>query len=163
MAGHSPDRKGRTMESNGANQSRLPGVIHRKTGDALQIQRLGPYLLETLILPEEEIEATCYRVAIDRHQKTAVSYHRVAEEFYFVLSGRGVGVIGGVAIPLEKGDFLRLPPGTPHQFITEEDVLEMLNIHCPGSRPNRDVYFLGETPEGFSSAGEIHNEPPSGL
>ncbi len=101
------------MEKKPTNQSQLPGVIHRKTGDALQIQRLGPYLLETLILPEEEIEATCYRVAIDRHQKTAVSYHRVAEEFYFVLSGRGVGVIGGVAIPLEKATFSDCRRGRP--------------------------------------------------
>ncbi len=151
------------MANKDSHQPQLPGVIHRRTGDALQTQRLGPYLLETLILPEEEIQATCYRVVIDRHQKTAVSYHRVAEEIYFVLSGRGVGVIHGVATPLQKGDFLRLPPGTPHQFITEDDILEMLNIHCPGSRPNRDVYFLGETPEGFNSADEIRNDPPTGF
>jgi len=130
----------------------LPKVIYRKTGDVSRSVKLGPYQLETLIEPEEEITATFYRVQIDPHQRTAVSYHRVAEEFYFVLTGRGVGIIGGMQIPLEKGDFLRLPPGTTHQFVTEDEALEMLNIHCPGSRPDRDVYFLGETPHGFNAS-----------
>lgn len=146
--------KAPAMDSNRSLQHQSPSVIHRKTGDVSRSVKLGPYQLETLIEPEEEITATFYRVQIDPHQRTAVSYHRVAEEFYFVLTGRGVGIIGGMAIPLEKGDFLRLPPGTTHQFVTEDEALEMLNIHCPGSRPDRDVYFLGETPHGFNSSTE---------
>lgn len=149
------------MEKNTSHGSQLPGVIHRKSGDVSRSVRLGPYLLETLVEPEEEITATFYRVRIDPHQKTAVSYHRVAEEFYFVLSGRGLGIIGGNLLRLEKGDFLRLPPGTTHQFVTENDPLEMLNIHCPGSRPDRDVYFVGEKPEGFRSQSETDSEPPA--
>ena len=27
----------------------------------------------------------------------------------------------------------------------------MLDIHAPGSRPDRDVYFNGDTPDGFSA------------
>lgn len=142
------------MEKNPLTEGQLPAVIHRKSGDSSRTVRLGPYQLETLIRPEEEITATFYRVCIDPQQKTAVSYHRVAEEFYFILSGRGVGIIGGIALPLEEGDFLRLPPGTTHQFVTEDEPLEMLNIHCPGSRPDRDVYFIGEKPEGFQAPPE---------
>ena len=27
----------------------------------------------------------------------------------------------------------------------------MLDLHTPGSRPDRDVYFVGEVPPGFGS------------
>jgi hypothetical protein len=38
-----------------------------------------------------------------------------------------------------------------HGFVTGDEPLEMLNIHTPGSRPDRDVYFVdSETPEGFA-------------
>ena len=48
-----------------------------------------------------------------------------------------------------------LPPGTTHGFVTGDEPLEMLDIHTPGSRPDRDVYFVdGATPEGFSEPKE---------
>ncbi|MEM9158889.1 MAG: hypothetical protein AAGB46_07535, partial [Verrucomicrobiota bacterium] len=59
--------------------------------------------------------------------------------------------LDGVAHWLEVGDFLRLPPGVRHRFATGDEALEMLDIHSPGSRPDRDVYFTGEKPEGFGS------------
>ena len=114
--------------------------------------RLGPYDIATLIAVEDEGAATAYRVRIEPHQRTNVSYHRIAEEFYQVLAGRGTAVLNGVEHPLEVGDFLRLPPSTTHCFITGEEALVMLDIHCPGSRPDRDVYFVGEAPEGFATS-----------
>jgi mannose-6-phosphate isomerase-like protein (cupin superfamily) len=50
---------------------------------------------------------------------------------------------------LRAGDFLRLPPGTTHGFVTTEEELVMLDVHAPGSRTDRDVYFLDSGPEGF--------------
>ena len=126
-------------------------LLHVKGSDSAPKAQLGPYEIETLISVEDEGAATVYRIRIEPHQRTNVSYHRIAEEFYQVLSGRGVAVLDGVEHPLEPGDFLRLPPGTTHGFITGEEALVMLDIHCPGSRPDRDVYFVGETPEGFSA------------
>jgi mannose-6-phosphate isomerase-like protein (cupin superfamily) len=126
-------------------------IIHRHTPDAARIQYLGPYGIESLIEPEEEASGTAYRVHIAPGQRTAVSYHRVAEEYYFVLSGQGMAILDGVEHTLASGDFLRLPPGTKHGFVTLDEPLEMLNIHTPGSRPDRDVYFVdSEAPEGFS-------------
>ena len=125
-------------------------IIHRKASPTHAVQALGPYRLQSLIEPDEELNATFYRVWIGPHQTTATSYHRIAEEFYYVLSGRGEAVLDGQHYSLEPGDFLRLPPGTTHRFITADETLEMLNIHCPGSRPDRDVYFIDEPPPGFS-------------
>lgn len=126
-----------------------PAIIHRSSGDPEHLQALGPYLIESLIRPEEERAGTVYRVRIEPHQTTSVSYHKIAEEYYFVLSGSGTALLNGQAHALKPGDFLRLPPGTTHGFITGQEPLEMLDIHTPGSRPDHDVYFVGDSPPGF--------------
>jgi quercetin dioxygenase-like cupin family protein len=133
-----------------ADQKKL-ALIHRHTPDAARLQHLGPYGIESLIEPDEERAGTVYRVQIAAGQRTAVSHHRIAEEYYFVLAGQGTAILDGVEHSLAAGDFLRLPPGTKHGFVTGDDPLDMLNIHTPGSRPDRDVYFDAEcVPEGFT-------------
>jgi len=124
-------------------------LIHRPSGDPGQAQQLGPYQIEALLAPAEEGAGTVYRVRIAPGQCTSVSYHRVAEEYYFVLAGRGTALLDGKPYPLRAGDFLRLPPGTTHGFATEDEPLEMLDIHTPGCRPDRDTYFVDATPHGF--------------
>ncbi len=116
-------------------------------------QKLGPYQIESLIPLADEGMGTAYRVRIEPHSTTSVSYHKLAEELYYVLSGSGVAVLNGAHHELRTGDFLRLPPGTTHGFITDGEPLVMLDIHSPGSRPDRDVYFVGEVPQGFGVNG----------
>ena len=127
------------------------GLIHRASGDPERVQLLGPYAIESLIAPEEERAGTVYRVHIGPHARTAVSYHRVAEEYYFVLSGAGRAVLDGLEVVLRPGDFLRLPPGVTHAFVTGDEPLELLDVHTPGCRPDRDTHFVGQPPEGFKS------------
>lgn len=117
--------------------------------DSSKPQSLGPYAIETLIQPTEEGKLTAYRVRIEANQTTAISYHKQAEELYYVLEGQGLAILNGKEHTLKPGDFLRLPPGTTHGFITHEQPLLMLDIHTPGSRPDRDVYFKGKAPKGF--------------
>jgi mannose-6-phosphate isomerase-like protein (cupin superfamily) len=129
-------------------------ILHQRASSASSVkQRLGPYEIESLIPREDEAAGTAYRVRIEPHQTTSVSYHKIAEEFYYVLSGSGVAVLDGERYELREGDFLRLPPGTTHGFITQDEPLVMLDVHAPGSRPDHDVYFVGETPEGFGGGG----------
>jgi mannose-6-phosphate isomerase-like protein (cupin superfamily) len=128
-------------------------ILHQRVAsDSTARQKLGPYEIESLIPPGDEAAGTAYRVRIEPHQTTSVSYHKIAEEFYYVLSGSGTAILNGEAYPLQEGDFLRLPPGTTHGFITQAEPLLMLDIHAPGSRPDHDVYFVGETPQGFSAS-----------
>ena len=125
-------------------------ILHVRAVDGGERRRLGPYEIESLIPLEPEGAGTVYRVRIEPHQQTAVSYHKVAEEYYYVLEGAGMAILDGVECPLAVGDFLRLPPGTTHGFVTSALPLVMLDIHSPGSRPDRDVYFAGAVPEGFT-------------
>lgn len=122
-------------------QGALP-LIHRRSGDPARVRRLGPYALESLIDPHEEAAGTVYRVSIGPHQRTSISFHQIAEEYYYVLSGHGTAILDGKEHALAPGDFLRLPPGTTHGFVTADEPLELLDIHTPGSRPDRDVYFV---------------------
>jgi mannose-6-phosphate isomerase-like protein (cupin superfamily) len=142
------------METEPGQPAKPPlGLIHRHCGDPSRVRRLGPYVLESLIDPQEEGAGTFYRVTIGPHQQTGVSFHGLAEEYYYVLSGRGKAILDGRPYALAAGDFLRLPPGTTHGFVTDDEPLEMLDIHTPGSRPDRDVYFVsGPPPEGFGGA-----------
>lgn len=126
-------------------------ILHVREGEGGDVKRLGPYQIESLIPEEQEQSGTAYRVRIEPHQRTSVSYHKIAEEYYYVLGGSGTAILNGVEHELRTGDFLRLPPGTTHGFVTRDEALVMLDVHFPGSRPNRDVYFVGETPEGFTA------------
>ena len=123
-------------------------LIHRSSGKIEDFQQFGPYKIEPLLTEVEEAAATAYRVRVEPHQRTATSYHVVAEEFYFVLNGTGTAILDGRSQPLQPGDFLRLPPGTRHAFVTCDDVLEMLDFHVPGCRPGRDAYFVEEPHNG---------------
>ncbi len=123
--------------------------LHRSSNDPKRAQQLGPYLIESLIHPAEEGVGTVYRVRIEPQNRTSTSYHKIAEEYYYVLAGSGIAVIEGQEYLLSTGDFLRLPPGTKHAFVTKSEPLELLDIHTPGCRPDRDTYFVDETPDGF--------------
>ena len=122
-------------------------LVHRSSGTTEPVQQLGPYQIEPLLTEDQEAAATAYRVTVEPHQQTTPSYQRVAEEFYFILAGTGTAVLDGAPQALKPGDFLRLPPGTRHAFITDNEPLEMLDIHVPGCRPERDTYFV-DNPKG---------------
>jgi quercetin dioxygenase-like cupin family protein len=130
----------------------MPDILHRTSGDPTRVRRLGPYEIEPLIDEAEEAAGTVYRVTIAPGATTAVSHHKIAEEYYFVLAGSGTAVLDGREHPLRTGDFLRLPPGTTHGFTAGPDGLVMLDIHTPGCRPDRDTYFDGPSPEGFGGS-----------
>ena len=65
-------------------------LVYRHSGDPVRTERLGPYILESLIDRNEEGAGAAYRVRIALHERTRVSCHRVAEEYYDVHSGRKV-------------------------------------------------------------------------
>jgi quercetin dioxygenase-like cupin family protein len=125
-------------------------ILHVTEQEGGEKSQLGPYHIECLIPREAESALTAYRVRIAPHSTTSVSYHKVAEELYYVLSGYGTALLNGAPYSLRTGDFLRLPPGTRHGFITQAEELVMLDLHSPGSRPDRDVYFEGQVPAGFT-------------
>jgi mannose-6-phosphate isomerase-like protein (cupin superfamily) len=127
-------------------------ILHRSQSIPGEVAKLGPYEIETLIPLDAEVATTAYRVTIAPYERTNTSFHRIAEELYYVLAGAATAYLDNVPYPLQAGDFLRLPPGTTHRFETAGESLVMLDIQVPGCRPDRDTYFVDETPSGFTGS-----------
>ncbi|MEM7148017.1 MAG: cupin domain-containing protein [Verrucomicrobiota bacterium] len=71
--------------------------------------------------------------ATDRH------YHRLAEEFYFILDGTGTMEIDGDSREVGSGDAILIPPGAWHQ-ITATKTLRFLCC-CAPPYSDEDTYF----------------------
>lgn len=84
---------------------------------------------------------SAYLVRMKPGQVKKVSYHKVGEELYFVVSGGGKAVLGEQEFTLRPGCFFRVPPNTLHQFTTEAEPLELLNFHSPPVFSDHDTYF----------------------
>ncbi len=129
-----------------------PGLIHRASGDPKRVERLGPYAIES---PHRA------RRRRGGHRSTVcISARMPARPLAITASPRNTisccrrrpgDALDGREVVLRPGGFLRLPPGVTHAFITGNEPLELLDIHTPGCRPDRDTYFVGEAPEGFRS------------
>ncbi|OWK42920.1 cupin domain-containing protein [Fimbriiglobus ruber] len=128
-------------------------LIHRPSGNPDRQQQLGPYRIEALIDRAQAAAGTVYRVHVAPGATTSVSYHAVAEEYYFVIAGGGAAVLDGVDYDISPGDFLRLPPGTRHGFRAGPAGLDMLDVHTPGCWPDHDTYFPAGEPAGWSKPG----------
>jgi mannose-6-phosphate isomerase-like protein (cupin superfamily) len=71
--------------------------------------------------------------ATERH------YHKLAEEFYFILSGEGTMEIDGESRQLGVGDCVLIPPGAWHTITATSD-LQFLCC-CAPPYSHDDTYF----------------------
>lgn len=66
-------------------------------------------------------------------------YHRLSEEFYYLLSGTGLMEIDGESRTVSPGDAILIPPGAWHQ-ITADTTLRFLCC-CAPPYAHEDTYF----------------------
>ena len=78
--------------------------------------------------------------ATERH------YHKLSEEFYFLLEGKGQMEIDGETRPVAPGDAILIPPGAWHQ-ITATTPLRFLCC-CAPPYAHEDTYFQASGPAG---------------
>ncbi len=71
--------------------------------------------------------------ATDRH------YHKLSEEFYFILEGTGLMEIDGESRSVSPGDAILIPPNAWHQ-ITATSQLRFLCC-CAPAYSHEDTYF----------------------
>lgn len=107
---------------------------------------LGEVIYEMIGRPAEiggTIKHSFVHVVIPRGKSSPRHYHKVSEETYYVLSGRGRIVVDGVERSLEPGDACLIMPGEVHQIFVESDEdLEFITVSAPAWVPT-DTY----TPE----------------
>ena len=66
-------------------------------------------------------------------------YHKLSEEFYFILEGHGTMEIDGEERPVSPGDAILIPPGAWHQ-ITASQTLRFLCC-CAPPYSHEDTFF----------------------
>jgi mannose-6-phosphate isomerase-like protein (cupin superfamily) len=77
--------------------------------------------------------------AVPAGQATQRHYHKLSEEFYFILEGSGVMEIDGERREVGAGDAILIPPGAWHQ-ITAREPLRFLCC-CAPPYAHEDTYF----------------------
>ncbi len=73
--------------------------------------------------------------ATERH------YHRLSEEFYFILDGSGTMEINGESKPVKSGDAILIPPGAWHQITANAQSPLKLLCCCAPPYSHDDTYF----------------------
>ncbi len=66
-------------------------------------------------------------------------YHKVSEEFYFILTGRGECELDGERRELVPGDCILIPPGSWHEIRAIEDLTFL--CCCAPPYDHADTYF----------------------
>lgn len=65
--------------------------------------------------------------------------HRQAHQFFYILSGHAVMVVGDTQIPLKSFQGIEIPPGVPHQFRNDSDKeVTFLVVSAPKSHGDRE-------------------------
>lgn len=94
------------------------------------------------LLPRDACDRfSAYRVRMQPGQVKIPSFHKIGEELYYVVSGRGIAKLGSETYSLRPGCFFRVPSNTIHEFTTQEEPLDMLNFHSPPVFSDADTYF----------------------
>ena len=72
--------------------------------------------------------------------------HRGADQWLFIVAGRGEACVKGRRVPLEPGDLLLIERGEEHEIRnTGDGPLETLNLYVPPAfKPNGDPLPAGE-------------------
>jgi mannose-6-phosphate isomerase-like protein (cupin superfamily) len=72
-------------------------------------------------------------------EATQRHYHKLAEEFYLILEGRGTMEIDGDARAVGPGDCILIPPGAWHTITAQEDLRFL--CCCAPPYAHEDTYF----------------------
>jgi len=67
-------------------------------------------------------------------------YHKLAEEFYFILEGRGTIEIDGESRAVATGDAILIPPGAWHTIAATEPLRFL--CCCAPPYAHEDTYFV---------------------
>ena len=72
-------------------------------------------------------------------QSTERHYHKICEEFYFLLEGTAVMEIDGETRDVGPGDAILIPPGARHEITAKSDLRFL--CCCAPPYDHADVYF----------------------
>ncbi|MEV8367766.1 cupin domain-containing protein [Streptomyces niveus] len=139
-----------------ANRTHQPLVTRGATAEALTD---APGSLITLFA-DSDTTGGALTVNTARFEKGAagapVHFHTRATEFFFVVDGTLQVLVGEEVLTLEKGDFVAVPPHTPHAFAPAPDATaEVLVCFTPGMDRFDYYRLLGRVHDGGATVQDI--------
>lgn len=91
--------------------------------------------IKTILSSAEHKDLSLHRTRVEVGGEIRPHSHEAHTETYFILSGRGVGVLGDVEYGFSAGSVGCAPPGTLHSLRNVgEEPLEMIAIFTPPLR-----------------------------
>lgn len=109
----------------------------------LREQKMGPVRLKALSFAGQLPGSSVFHVRVPARSRHDMIYHRRTREWFMVTKGRGRGIIGGRRVTFKPGVIVYMPPGVPHQMMTEGEAMEALVIFSPPlalSGPKADLH-----------------------
>ena len=81
------------------------------------------------------------RLLIDPSQRFSLQYHRNRSEFWVVINGRGIAIVGQSEKPLSPGEIIHVPQGVLHRASNmDRDVpLEIIEVQLGEMLSEEDV------------------------
>jgi mannose-6-phosphate isomerase-like protein (cupin superfamily) len=66
--------------------------------------------------------------------------HKKAAEFVYIIKGKAKAYLRDKIIAVSSGDYLVIPPGVRHRFVTGKKPLVALSVFCPSmNSDNQDA------------------------
>lgn len=126
----------------------MPKTLQVKNGniDDLPSVALGAARADILLGMNDARNMSSYVVRSPAHTVSPQAYHDIAEELLFVIRGSVTAHLGTRRIVLGPGDFLYVPPKTPHGFETREDEAVLLALLSPKVDQKTDFFLCEEEP-----------------
>ncbi len=77
--------------------------------------------------------------------KTRLHRHRQTEEIYHIVAGRGEMTLGDTRFPVQPGDTVLIPPGTPHAISNHGRTTLKILCCCAPPYHHDDTELLDQT------------------
>jgi mannose-6-phosphate isomerase-like protein (cupin superfamily) len=93
-----------------------------------------------VINPGESRHMACYHLYLPAKKRIPPSYHKIAHEVIFILSGCGRVHLNKTVRPVKSGDAILVRPRTWHSFSTGRSSMTMLAVTAPYVDSKIDLY-----------------------
>lgn len=95
------------------------------------VQKMGPVRLKAVSALGQIPGAAVFHVTVPPRSRHEMILHRRTREWFMVVKGRGRGVIGGRRVTFRPGVIVFMPPGVPHQMMTDSASMEAVVVFSP--------------------------------
>ncbi|MBI5246264.1 MAG: cupin domain-containing protein [Elusimicrobia bacterium] len=99
--------------------------------ERIATRKLGPVRLKAVSQFGQLPGAAVFHVTVPPRSRHDMIFHRRTREWFMVVKGRGRGVIGRRRVKFRPGVIVFMPPGVPHQMITDASAMEAVVIFSP--------------------------------